>query len=656
LASVSNQVSTLIKYRGEIATRIISSARELDLECFAVYTENDALHTKGATQAIKLPSPASYLNVAELISVCQKHGIDAVHPGYGFLSESSEFSWKAWEAGITVIGPGWEILDRTGDKLKAKLLAEECGVPTLQALPTPTNDISEIKAFASKIGYPVMIKAVDGGGGRGIRLIRSADVLERAARRAIEESPSRQVFVEKAAVDGFLHVEIQIIGDGKGDVRHLWERQCSIQRKYQKVVEVAPCISKKRKFIAQVIESAVRMAQRVKYYSLGTFEFLANPTSEEFYFLEINPRLQVEHTITESLSSVDLVRAQLLLSQGASLSSAGLSEHVRDPTVPPPLYSCQLRITAENAHTEWSLSVGKISSFQFPTGNGIRIDTNLINGQPATIGSDFDSLIAKVIITAPSWDEVVRKAKRALADTKIEGVKTNIDILRGIVSHPDFSNGDCPTNWLETHQQSLLAAGEKVTSSLPQSTLFSLEATAASQAVRAAASGVVFSRGDAWSLTLSPKSDANSKTEEPTPHHLQITKLLRNEFPSFVSAEIAYTTPSGSQPYSLTLRSTTASGGAITSSHRKGDPANPSHVVNPFPGKLVEIAVDEGDWVKKDDVLCVVQQMKMELEVRSPRSGRVKYALEAEEGEEVNEGILVAEIESTPEGRLESKL
>lgn len=532
-------------------------------------------------------------------------------------------------------------------------------MPTLPALQTPTNDIAEIKAFASKIGYPVMIKAVDGGGGRGIRLIRSADSFEGSASRAIEESPSRQVFVEKAAVDGFLHVEVQIMGDGSGEVRHLWERQCSIQRKYQKVVEIAPCISKKRKFLAQVINAAVRMAQKVNYFSLGTFEFLANPTTEQFYFLEINPRLQVEHTITEAISGVDLVRAQLLLSQGASLASAGLSAHTKDPVIPPSLYSCQLRITAENVNSGWSLSVGKINSFQFPTGNGIRLDTSLINGHSATVGADFDSLLAKLIITAPSWDEVVRKAKRVLSDTKIAGVKTNLDILRGIVSSSDFANGDCSTNWLETHQAALLASGEKITASLPQSSLLSNDSTQASQAVRAATSGIVFTKGDAWSLTLSPQDASSPRNNgaEPTPHHLLITKLHRNEFPTFLSADITYTTPQiSSQSYSLTLRSTTASSGSITSQHRRGDPSNPSHVINPFPGKIVEIEVEEGDWVDEGEVLCVVQQMKMELEVRTPRRGKIGYVLDAEVGEEVNEGVLVAEIVEEHKEKMGSKL
>lgn len=253
----------LVANRGEIANRIISSARELDIETFAVYTNDDVSHTLGATHSIKLTSPASYLNIEELVSLAQQHDIDTVHPGYGFLSESAEFAIRMWDVGIAVVGPGWTVLERTGDKLKARILAEECNVPVLPALSSPTNDIDHLREFAARGGYPIMIKAVDGGGGRGIRLVRAAEQLESNARRAIEESPSRKIFAEKAAVDGFLHVEVQIIGDGSGTVQHLWERQCSIQRRYQKVVEIAPCLTPKRKFIAKIIESAKRMAEHV---------------------------------------------------------------------------------------------------------------------------------------------------------------------------------------------------------------------------------------------------------------------------------------------------------------------------------------------------------------------------------------------------------
>ncbi|KAF2421140.1 hypothetical protein EJ08DRAFT_653555 [Tothia fuscella] len=641
----------LVANRGEIATRILSSARELDIETFAVYTSDDIAHTRGAAHSLKLRSPASYLDISEILSVANNNNIDAIHPGYGFLSESAEFSWKAWESGITVIGPGWEILDKTGDKLKARILAEECHVPVLSALQTPTNDIADLRAFAKLVGFPIMVKAVDGGGGRGIRLINAEDTLESTSKRAIEESPSRLVFAEKAAVDGYLHVEVQIIGDGKGDVRHLWERQCSIQRRYQKVIEIAPCLTKKRNFIAQVIESAVRMAQHVNYFSLGTFEFLANPTTEEFFFLEVNPRLQVEHTITESIASVDLVCAQLLLSQGASLAEAGLSSSARDPEVPPERYSCQLRVTSENVQNDWSLSIGKIQSFQLPTGNGIRVDTNLLNGHQSIVGSEFDSLLAKIIVIAPTWKEVVAKAKRALEDTRIVGVKTNLDILRGIVAHPDFTAGDCDTTWLEKNQKSLLQLGEKIACSAPKSII--PESQGASSLAGAASSVPIFRKGDAWKINLT-----SSNKLAPLNHHLQVIKLLRNEFPTSLAAEIMYTSAATSKPtpYTMTLDTTSASASAATSQHRKGNTSDPRHIVIPFPGTLIEVLVDEGGIVKEGDVICVVRQMKMELEVRASKAGRITWVTDAEDGEEVGEGVLAAEMEVFEEGRVEGRV
>ena len=257
-------------YRGEIATRILSTARELDLETYSIYTGDDIGHTYSSDHAIKLSSPAAYLNIEELINIARKHDVDAVHPGYGFLSESAEFAERMWkDAGILVIGPGPQILSRTGDKLQAKLLAAECNVPVLPALPEATNDITSIKDFASNVGYPVMIKAVDGGGGRGIRLVMTEDALSSAAKRAIEESPSHQVFAEKAALSGYRHIEVQIVGDGKGSVRHLWERECSIQRRYQKVVEMAPSSVRDRGLVKKVINAAIRMAEKVSNIKLS---------------------------------------------------------------------------------------------------------------------------------------------------------------------------------------------------------------------------------------------------------------------------------------------------------------------------------------------------------------------------------------------------
>lgn len=373
----------LIANRGEIATRIISTARELDIETYAIYTSGDETHAVRAAHAIQLESAATFMSIDELIEIIKQHQIDAVHPGYGFLSESEDFCKRVWdEAGAVVVGPGWGILSNTGDKLKARQLAEACNVPISPALEKPTNKVEDVQQFAAKVGYPIMVKAVDGGGGRGIRLIRNKEELASSVKRAVEESPSKSVFAEKAAVDGFRHVEVQIIGDGTGNVTHLWERECSIQRRYQKVIEFAPSLVPNRSPIAKIIEAALKMARHISYFSLGTFEFLVHPTTQLYYFLEVNPRLQVEHTITEALSTTDIVKSQLLLSQGASLSSCGLPLTPRSPSTPPTAHSIQLRITAENTQSNWSLSIGKISSFNFPVGNGIRIDTHLLPHRP----------------------------------------------------------------------------------------------------------------------------------------------------------------------------------------------------------------------------------------------------------------------------------
>jgi pyruvate carboxylase len=385
---------------------------------------------------------------------------------------------------------------------------------------------------------------------------------------------------------------------------------------------------------------------------LGTFEFLVNPITEEYYFLEVNPRLQVEHTITESISMTDIVKIQLLIAEGASLAECGLPNIKRDPEVPPPVHSIQLRITAENVQSDWSLSIGKISSFKLPTGNGIRVDTHLISGHPAIVSADFDSLIVKVIITASSWKDTVRKAQRALDETQIFGVRTNIDILRAIVAHPDFMRGKCDTQWLERKHQELLQSGLQISTSR-KSILGANKAVSSSGAI-ASATSTLFRKGDAWSIAFS-----SSENTEPVPHHLELTRILRNEFPASLTAEILFTTPSTSTstkpqsvPYTITLSSTSASASAATSHHRRGNPSDPSHVSIPFPGKLVEVLVDEGDTVKEGDVICVVQQMKMELEVRSPRSGRITWVTEAEDGEEVAEGMLAAIVGSEKEARL----
>lgn len=660
----SRQITRLlVANRGEIATRIVSAARELDIETVTVYTSSDLNHTFNSARSIQLSSPASYLDTTELIRIAKEQRVDAVHPGYGFLSEDAEFSRRMWEeAGVHVVGPGWQILERTGDKLAAKALAREVGVPVLEATDRSV-DLEGAKAFMKSLGgsTPVMLKAIDGGGGRGIRIVRGADELPRLARLAMAESPSKQVFVERAAVDGFRHIEVQIIGDGTGSVRHLWERECSIQRRYQKIVEIAPSTITDRVLGGRIIEAALRMAAKIRYLSLGTFEFLANPNTGEFFFLEINPRLQVEHTITEAITDFDIVQTQLRIAQGARLDDPDIGFIGTAPAAgapPPRKHAIQLRVTAENVDAGWSLSVGKISDFHFPSGNGIRVDTSLIGGHPSVVTSDFDSLIAKIIVSAATWDAVIRKARRALEDVRISGVKTNLDVLRGIMASAAFQSGSCDTEWLEANMAELLQSGRQITASVDSSGVFN-STNSASEAAGTNLSGmssstVLFRKGDAWRIELIPKSTAGSNvSSEPAAHHLKFDRVLRNEFPSLLAADISYSSPSHpeAQLYGLTLSSTQASSSSTLSGakHRKGAASDPRHVVIPFPGRLVEVLVDEGDEVRQGDVIAVVQQMKMELDIRSPSNGRVVWVTEAEDGEDVAEGMLVAELEPSSE-------
>ncbi|TKA47023.1 hypothetical protein B0A54_02501, partial [Friedmanniomyces endolithicus] len=633
----------LVANRGEIAVRILSSARELDIETFALYTENDINHTFNAAHAIRLRSPASYMDIDELLDIVKQQNIDAVHPGYGFLSESPELARRMAEIDVIVVGPGSDNLERTGDKLRARLLAVECQVPVLPALTEPTGRVDAIQLFVEKVGLPVMVKAVDGGGGRGIRLIHTLEDLPSLVERAIAESPSRMVFAEKAAIDGFRHVEVQIMGDGQGKIMHLWERECSIQRRYQKIVELAPSTVVNRKVVKPVVEAAVRMARKIKYTSLGTFEFLLNPKTTEFFFLEINPRLQVEHTITEAICSVDIVKAQLRLAQGASFDEAGLAGLPEDPLSPPLMHSIQLRITAEDPEKTYSLSIGKIQSFRFPSGNGIRVDTALIHGVPAVVSSDFDSVIAKVIVTARTWQDVVSKARRALADTSIVGITTNIALLRAIVDHADFRTGMCDTQWLEAKHDELLEQS-RTHSQLPDP-FHGLVSPQQSNESNTAVSGasLMFRKDDAWSIALRPQSSATPNTR---PHHLQLAKVIRNDFPTNFAADIMFTAPGSTpQAFRMDMQSTSTSASATSSQHRQGSRSDGSHVVLPISGKLVEVLVDVGDVVKKDDAICVVKQMKMEIEIRSHKAGLVTWLTEAEDDEDVAEGMLAAVVE-----------
>lgn len=649
----------LVVNRGEIAIRILQACHELPHppQTFALYTDDDTTHiTLGRPHnAIKVVSPSIYMDVGSIIKIAKENHIDAIHPGYGFLSESAEFSKRLWdEANVLVVGPGWEALERTSDKLKAKALAEECGVPVLKAMKHPSSRVADVKEFANSVGFPIMIKAVDGGGGRGIRLVENDEALRNAVERCIGESPSRTVFAEQAAVHGFKHIEVQIIGDAQGQVHHLWERDCSVQRRFQKIVEIAPTPLQDRKTVGEVIQSALSMATKLQYYGLGTFEYLVNIEKDEFFFLEINPRVQVEHTISESIRSVDLVRSQLLIAQGQPDPQLRRFGSASQAVEHPGACSIQLRLCAEDPTSDFSLSVGKVTKIVFPCGNGVRSDSHMSQG--GSVGSDFDNLMAKIIVTAATWEQCLAKARRALAEVQINGVKTNLDLLRAIVADQNFCAGKADTKWLENNMQRLILRGREIGGAIESATSGLPQMPAGPSSVPGMANSTIsFRKGDAWTLQLE-----GAKKAEKDAHHLSIDRVVRNEFPEAFVANISFTIP-GQDPlsYKATLASTTSSAQTAASTHRRGDSKNSNHIVVPMSGKLIEVLIEEGDEVKENDVIAFVKQMKMELEIRSPKSGTVAWAIEVEneEGDDVAEGVLIAELkQSISKPELQSKL
>lgn len=617
----------------------------MPVETFALYTSDDKSHCDlgNPDRAIEIPSASSYLDASFLIDLVREHSIDAIHPGYGFLSESADFARRIWdETASIVIGPGWENLERTGDKLRAKELAQECGVPVLEAMSQATSNIDETAAFSRKVGFPVMVKAVDGGGGRGIRLVQAEHELKSCVQSAMRESPSNQVFLEKAAVDGFHHVEIQILGDREGQVRHLWERDCSAQRRFQKVVEFAPASIHNRSLVIQVVDSALKMARHIRYESLGTFEFLVNEQQQVFYFLEINPRLQVEHTITESISGMDLVQTQLLLAQGYTLKELGLNMAIDACSPPPGNFSIQLRLCAEDPSSDFSLSIGKVTSFRIPSGHGIRLDTHvdMSGSSPLVVGHNFDNLLAKIIVSGSTWEAVVQKARRVLAESHIEGVKTNLGLLLGIVSHPDFIARNIDTQWLGLNLSAILELGRDFSKdNRPHLTTNHEHVTTPSS--------VLFRKGDSWSIGLEPVSQDGETKAETANYQLRVVRVLRNEFPRYLDVEAELKSPTSNTivPHRVRFEAISNPAFSASTSGRMGDPTNSQHITFPMSGKVIEVLVASGDEVTKDQVLAFIQQMKMEIEIRSPRAGKAKWVYPLEDGEHVRQGMLLVELE-----------
>ncbi len=435
----------LIANRGEIALRIIRTCKEMGIKTVAVYSKADeeSLHVRFADEAVCIgpaPSSESYLKIPNIIAAAEITNADAIHPGYGFLSENSKFSKICAEHDIKFIGASGEQIDKMGDKATAKETMKKAGVPTVPGSQGLLKDVDHAKKEAKKMGYPVMIKATAGGGGKGMRAIWSEDEMEKNFESAVKEATAAfgngGMYMEKL-IEEPRHIEIQVVGDQYGKACHLSERDCSVQRRHQKLTEETPSPFMTDSLREEMGKAAVKAAEYIKYEGAGTIEFLVDK-HRNFYFMEMNTRIQVEHPITEQVVDYDLIREQILVAGGVPISGKNYY---------PKLHSIECRINAEDPYNDFRPSPGKITTLHTPGGHGVRLDTHVYSGY--MIPPNYDSMIAKLITTAQTREEAINKMRRALDEFVIEGIKTTIPFHRQLMDHPDYLAGNYTTKFME---------------------------------------------------------------------------------------------------------------------------------------------------------------------------------------------------------------
>lgn len=439
----------LIANRGEIALRVMRSCREMGIKTVAIYSEADrnAPFVRYADEAVCIgppPSSASYLDGDRIIKVCKELKVDGIHPGYGFLSENAQFAQKVKKAGITFIGPSPEAMDMMGDKLSAKAAAKKYNIPMVPGSAGAIDDVAEGKRIAKETGFPLLIKASAGGGGKGMRIVEKIEELEEQMKLAISEAKSAfgdgSVFIEKY-VSGPRHIELQILGDTHGNIVYLFERECSIQRRHQKVIEEAPSSILTPELRKRMGECAVNVGKACNYVGAGTVEFLVDE-KRNFYFLEMNTRLQVEHPVTEMITGIDLVKEQIKVAKGEKLSFKQEDLKISG-------HSVEVRVYAEDPTNNFLPDIGKLLTYQVPKGPGVRVDDGFEEGMDIPIY--YDPMIAKLITHGKDREEAIDRMVRAIDDYKIVGVETTLGFCKFVLKHKAFVSGDFDTHFINHH-------------------------------------------------------------------------------------------------------------------------------------------------------------------------------------------------------------
>ncbi|MFN8100851.1 MAG: acetyl/propionyl/methylcrotonyl-CoA carboxylase subunit alpha [Mycobacterium sp.] len=597
MASHANEKisKVLVANRGEIAVRVIRAAKDAGLASVAVYAEPDAdaPHVRLADEAFALggqTSAESYLDFGKLLDAAAKSGANAIHPGYGFLSENADFAQAVIDAGLIWIGPSPQSIRDLGDKVTARHIAARAEAPLVPGTPDPVKDADEVVAFAKKHGVPVAIKAAFGGGGRGMKVARTIEeipeLFESATREAVAAFGRGECFVERY-LDKPRHVEAQVIADKHGNVVVAGTRDCSLQRRFQKLVEEAPAPFLSKKQRKEIHESAKRICKEAGYYGAGTVEYLVGQDGL-ISFLEVNTRLQVEHPVTEETSGLDLVRQQFRIAEGEKLD---ISE---DPE--PRGHSFEFRINGEDAGRGFLPAPGPVNKFEPPTGAGVRLDSGVETG--SVIGGQFDSMLAKLIITGATREEALERSRRALAEFNVEGLATVIPFHRAVVSDPAFIGNEdgfsVHTRWIETE----------------------------------------------WDNTVEPFTGGGAvDEEEATPRQTVVVEVGGRRLEVSLPGDMAIGGGAGPEHGALRKKPKARKRGG----HGGGAAASGDAVTAPMQGTVVKVAVEEGQSVAAGDLIVVLEAMKMENPVTAHKDGTVT-GLAVEPGAAITQGTVIAEI------------
>ena len=637
----------LVANRGEIALRIQRTARKMGISTVAVYSKYDAesKHVLNADESVLLPGESlaeTYLNIDAIIDAAKKTGATAIHPGYGFLSENPLFSEACEREGIVFVGPSADSVRAMGNKIAAREVAVKLGVPLTSGV---TGSPDELLKNHAQVGFPMLIKAAAGGGGKGMRIVRTeeelAAALETTAREALNYFGDETIYIEKF-IEGPRHIEVQVLGDKHGNMLHLFERECSAQRRHQKIVEEAPSPTLTPEVRKKMGESAVALASSIGYYSAGTIEFLVDKDLN-YYFLEMNTRIQVEHPVTEMTTGVDLIEEQLRIAVGEPL-------RIKQEDLRQNGHAVECRIYAEDPANNFMPSPGFISLYHEPAGQHIRVDSMEIEGS-GQIHSFFDPMIGKLITWGETREEARQRMIAALENYAVQGIRTNISFLTGIVQHPSFIGNTITTRYIDDHLEELVEFSHQLKAEIPAEIPL-ISGFLHSLSVNRKASGNIWQTIGYWRHLQEPSALLDGKENNirildhkenrlkyelgGNPGEAMLTKINQQSklclngvsHSVYVGQDEKGRFPVTCKGYEFMVERPDMSGPEnVSFAETVAMNIDPGNIVSPMPGRVLKINVSEGDEVKKGQVLMVVEAMKMENNILSPKDGVVDKLL-----------------------------